>query len=454
MASVQLPRSAAFGPLQRIGFFFLIAFLFLVHARIADKVYYLHIPILTYWIAVAFSFLTGGVLRGLFSRIGFLMVGLSAWLALATLASLWKGRSVEVLREYWLMSFVMFVLIAGMTVTHQQCRYAMHTMAAAVLVLSLWTFLFGQSKDGRLYLPESRFNNPNELGQMMILGIAFWWYIISDRSLSPLRRILAGIAVLPLLVVAIRTGSRAALVAAVILAAQLFFRASFGGKVRIGLAALGVVALAAVLLPGPIQQRFFVIFSPEPDAEEEFGTPDANSQVALAASSGQARWRLLEDSLRITFDHPLLGVGPGMFPDAQDELAKARGEPHGSWQVTHNTYTEFSSEAGLPALALYAAALFFSFRLLGSLQRVGRLGGPAGFDIANAAFSLRLALTSYAVSGLFGSFAYHMYFPVLAGLAVAWNVPAHQNWSALRSSQMRLRKTPARQPIAQPQNYR
>jgi O-antigen ligase len=58
-------------------------------------------------------------------------------------------------------------------------------------------------------------------------------------------------------------------------------------------------------------------------------------------------------SLETTAKHPLFGIGPGQFENFS-----------GSWHLTHNTYTEFSSEAGLPALCLFLFLVWTTFKNL------------------------------------------------------------------------------------------
>ena len=47
-------------------------------------------------------------------------------------------------------------------------------MAYSVTALAVWTLLLGGTTEARLYLPYSRFANPNEIGLMIVIGLAFW----------------------------------------------------------------------------------------------------------------------------------------------------------------------------------------------------------------------------------------------------------------------------------------
>jgi O-antigen ligase len=137
-------------------------------------------------------------------------------------------------------------------------------------------------------------------------------------------------------------------------------------------------------------------------------------------------------SVRVTIDHPLLGVGPGMFGDATASDQTAR-EAKLAWRQTHNTYTQISSECGIPALLFYLFALVYAMRF--SLRAGRRLRSFPGLKrLADTADALFLALLLFAVGACFGSFAYSFYFPVLAGVAGAFE-RAVNNELALAAAQ-------------------
>jgi O-antigen ligase len=143
----------------------------------------------------------------------------------------------------------------------------------------------------------------------------------------------------------------------------------------------------------------------------------ANETEKSAALSTLSRKELFMSSLRLTIQHPLLGVGPGMFPIADAKDAGERKHP-ASWHQTHNTYTQISCENGLPALLFYSMALFFCFKA----TRIVRLGAAAHPELrpyGDMAFSLRLSLIAFTVTAIFASNAYSFYFPLLAGLCAA-----------------------------------
>jgi O-antigen ligase len=127
----------------------------------------------------------------------------------------------------------------------------------------------------------------------------------------------------------------------------------------------------------------------------------------------------LKSSIQFTFQHPIFGVGPGEFSDYEAEVAKTAGKK-GAWQVTHNAYTQVSSEAGIPALLFFLAAIFMSFRTFGRVYQVAR-NRPGLRSMAVACFCCQLSLVGFCTATVFLSLAYTMYLPTMSGLALAFS---------------------------------
>jgi O-antigen ligase len=125
---------------------------------------------------------------------------------------------------------------------------------------------------------------------------------------------------------------------------------------------------------------------------------------------------LLKHSLIFTMQHPLFGVGPGNFVVADDSYSKTIGLRKGSWLGTHNSYTQVSSELGIPAFLFFVAAV--AMALKGSYAVYQRTrGDPRLEDMGNVALGLHYCLVVYAVTILFEHIAYTIMLPVFAGLA-------------------------------------
>ena len=92
--------------------------------------------------------------------------------------------------------------------------------------------------------------------------------------------------------------------------------------------------------------------------------------------------------------HPLLGIGPGNFEQVS-----------GNWHVSHNSYTQLSSEAGLPALFLFLWMIWRAFRNLREVIRQNARGS----SLWAAAGVLRASLAALCVGAFFASVAYQFF---------------------------------------------
>jgi O-antigen ligase len=410
--------------IQRLSFALLIAFLFMIFSRVFDvKFGRLHLPGISYRLMGIFLVLTGAFLTGFRDKIGRCMLGFSACLVLAIPFSAWRAGSMQLLLEQWLMSFVVFLAAASLIADFRQYLVAAKTIAFALLVLTIICITMGVSENGRLFLERGRFANPNEMAQALLLGMPFWWALYSNfRSLLAKA---VGLGSLGLMLYVIgKTGSRGALISLVVLVAFMFFRASAVGKLKLLAGSAMVLALAVLILPGALKARYQTFFSQ--DEAEAFqtqpqSTDEAESQSALldsAVASTSSRKSMLIRSLILTFKHPLLGVGPGQFMVAEDEMARAEGKRKGAWLGTHNSFTEVSSECGIPALLFYLGVVVFCFKGTYSLYRRTK-NQPQFKQISDHALALNYSLIVFVVTGLFVHAAYTALLPVLAGLAAS-----------------------------------
>ena len=139
----------------------------------------------------------------------------------------------------------------------------------------------------------------------------------------------------------------------------------------------------------------------------------------------------------------MLGVGPGNFIVVQNELAKERGELK-AWHVTHNTYTQISSEMGVPGLIIYLFFLFFLFKVLNSIVRT-RYPGPTWQNLRQLALTLRTVLIVYLPVSFFDSLAYNTDLMIIAGLTTALGFMAQKQRAIDRAARRQApgRATPA-----------
>jgi O-antigen ligase len=192
-------------------------------------------------------------------------------------------------------------------------------------------------------------------------------------------------------------------------------------RIAAGLTTPLLILLTFLVLPKTILQRYTTMYSSE----------NADLNGGEAEASKERRNQLFRASLRFTFEHPLLGVGMRQFPNYEGGAARQIAQ-HGLWQETHNTYTQVSSEDGIPALIFFLLALGSTYRLLSkNYQRV--LHDKRFTAFRSMAFCIMLAMVCYATAAIFLSQAYFFYFPLVSGLAIAMNSALQRELAVLAS---------------------
>ena len=312
---------------------------------------------------------------------------------------------------------LVFVMLAALIRTSRHALIAMGVIAWASLGLIFLTYVHGvPGPEGRLMLPIGQYSNPNDLAIGLLMGILFWWFMVANPAHSILVRVLGlGVlgAALPALV---KTGSRAAMIVVVLALPMLLFQRSLANRLKLVVVGAVLVAVAVMALPGYLRERYLTFLAP-PDAEER-GRPLTETEQAIfegAVGSTQNRMELLRDSIRFTLQHPLLGVGLGMFAVAESDDAAVRGQ-RGLWKGTHNTYTQVSSEAGIPALVMLLAILVSAFRLLTRMQKANAQSHHPYKQHAAPAAMLRAFLLATSVGLLFMHVAYSPMIPTFIGV--------------------------------------
>ncbi len=144
----------------------------------------------------------------------------------------------------------------------------------------------------------------------------------------------------------------------------VFIRGSAREKIAVGVFGAVAVILLTIVLPAYTWQRLLSVFQ----------VAGANDK---ALESSDERQYLLKQSVIYSLEHPIFGVGPSQFINY---LGKHTTEPgrHGRWRNAHNSYTEISSECGIPALVFYLGAVMSTFGLLTKIRK--KANGPVPGD--------------------------------------------------------------------------
>ncbi len=150
--------------------------------------------------------------------------------------------------------------------------------------------------------------------------------------------------------------------------------------------------------------------------------------------SSESREYLLRKSITYTFEHPIFGVGPRQFASYEGQHNRIVGT-HGLWNEAHNSFTQASSECGIPALIFFLAGIVSTYRLLNGVWREARRRPDCG-EIRVTAFCAMLGLTAFLAAIAFLNFAYFFYLPAMGGFAIALRRAAQREF--------RLRRGPGR----------
>jgi len=137
--------------------------------------------------------------------------------------------------------------------------------------------------------------------------------------------------------------------------------------------------------------------------ESIVGTPQAG---AMDRGSAAARKELLIKSIEITATHPLFGIGVGNFSSYT-----------GMWMVTHNTYTEFSAEAGIPALVIFLLLLKKAFQNLRAVRSNPALKSDENLQLLASA--LWAGLAAYTAAAFFACTARELFPYFMVGYTTA-----------------------------------
>ncbi|MBZ5632287.1 MAG: O-antigen ligase family protein [Acidobacteriia bacterium] len=372
--------------------------------------------------AILCLLLSDGLARTVQSRQAKYWLGFVFCLVASVPFSDWRGGSLKLVVGYLRTEFVVLFLIAGLVMTWRECWRLLGMLSiASVIVILLGQFFKAETMgaDDRLEIASGlTMGNSNDYAALLALLLPFLGLVLVTPGRAIVLRIIALSGLLFGLYLILSTGSRGAEVAILVTLAVIVYKLPPLKRIGIGVAALTVGAMMLLLLPGTITQRLATLVWSQDNAVQ-----------TEATYSGESRWYLLQKSLLFTVQRPLFGVGPGEFADHEGFAAKAEGF-HGNWHQTHNTYTQVSSEVGIPAAMLFIAALVSTYGLLsGTLKQArARPPSPQNTMIAAGVFCVLIGAVAFYCSAFFLSLAFKFHFPALTAIAIVLSRAAQHQW--------------------------
>ncbi len=387
-------------------------YIFLVFSRVLDilPIGVLHVPMVMLILLVVMTAVRGNLKNALSTKVFWFFAAFTVWVLVCFPLSSWRAASVDSV-TLSLQAFAIFLIIVQTVRSPADWRKVAGAYAYAVLAASILSFYVGQSVEGRISLVNGTLADPNEFAMILAVGLPFW-FLKASRA-TALKKLFFWLCTVPVFMSFARAGSRSGLITLAVLLLVIILFANPSQKVLIALVAVIATVAAAAFLPSYLKARFTTIFSPH--AAEGL---DEKSQEQLNADidSSQGRELLLVQSIHMTFEHPIFGVGPGVFAAASWDERHKMGVNMGGAMVSHNTYTQISSETGLPGFLFFTATLFLCVKYtLSDYRKIRRVD----LDLARNDLYMLASISALAAGIFFLSVGYSYVVVVMFALATS-----------------------------------
>ncbi len=202
-----------------------------------------------------------------------------------------------------------------------------------------------------------------------------------------------------------------------------FSRGAFVGfaLVLLFMIASGYVKPRQVVLVGLALAALFVLV---PGYSQRLGslgsiTGAISGDASASNPDGSIQSRLTEglSALLAWADHPIIGVGPGLFPQYYHYYADVVGiKVRAHDREAHDLYVGIAAENGIVGLGLFLGAIGITMR---ELRRASRRWRDRRPDLANIATAFLLSLGTYLATGIFLHLSYARYYWLMLALAAA-----------------------------------
>ncbi len=336
---------------------------------------------------------------------------LTAWYVVGIPFAFWRSGSFQVFTHVWLKTLFIFILLTQTLLTLKRISGLLWAIILSELVVTGFSII--QSSKVTWVGERMLGFNQGILG-WNFLGIAAAITLPYVAAILVLRRsvlssgllVTASISMMWMLMLTASRGGVLSVAFSVVLTWLFVLRGSARGRI-IGTGIILALVLAVCLAPTVLWQRLGTIW----------GDPDIYAgQVAVSAEeSKEDHLSVLVRSIQYTVEHPIFGLGLGNFQVASGtEL----GQPS-AWMGTHNTFTEISSEAGVPALLLFLGLLVTAMRNLGKASTL-QVHGPEAAELQLMARATKASLLAFAFGAFFAHLAYEYYcfYPLAVAVGV------------------------------------
>ena len=300
------------------------------------------------------------------------------------MSPVWRGGALQETLNFAKVLIIILTIITAVT-TSQRLRLLILTQAVSVSGIAAVTIWKGHLALGRLLgILGGNYADPNDLALAIVMSLPLCLALLF-LSRSGLRKIVWSITIIVMIYAIFITGSRGGFLSLIVTGAVGLWDLAIRGRRRYLLVIATLLGVIVMLYwGGMLVGRLEGTFNPKED-------------IAAAYSSAKIRQEVFWRSVEVTKEHPLFGVGPGNFVQVSNK-----------WLVAHNSFTQMSSEGGVPALIFYVLILWSGFMNIRATRRFAK-GQRQAILLAKG---LHASLAGYVIGCCFLSVSY-AFFPYI-----------------------------------------
>jgi O-antigen ligase len=245
----------------------------------------------------------------------------------------------------------------------------------------------------------------NRFAQTMLMLVPLGIFrMVGERSTA--LRVSAGVMTLLIALGVILSFSRGAAVGlAVLVIALLAMR-----MIRARYVLVVVIALALILVAFPQYTNRLTSLAGVGGFESAGSSAVDNSLLSRITETAAAAL--------VMVDHPVIGVGPAMFPTYYEAYANTVGilVRNDAEREAHNLYLGVGAELGVPGLIVFLLVGLSTVRMLFKARRASILRRP---DLERLTTPFLLALLTYYVTGMFLHLSFGRFYWLMLAVATA-----------------------------------
>lgn len=342
-----------------------------------------------------------------------LVMGLTAWFILGIPFAYWRPNSLDVLRGDWAKTVMLFVLLTQTLTNQKRVRQLLWVIFLSCLVATTASLVMRDEVMARISNENARFmgvtrgffgGNYLGIGASVTLPFMAVMLIHSRSILKQLFLVTTFGTLVFMVVLTVSRSNLLSIVLSLILVWVTILRESMKAKLIGVIFVIGLV-MALAFAPRNFWERVGTLWHSGGDTE---------SVVSESAEASEIQRKMLFlRSLRLTATHPIFGVGMGNF----EVISGVETGESGAWKGTHNTFTQISSEAGIPALVMFLMLLMTGITRMRRVVR-GCKGKPKLALEGALASATVVSLLSFMFGAWFAHVGYDYYLYYLAGISV------------------------------------